>query len=172
MTDSGEATCKRYLQDKGLTVIKIPEGRMKTVDFKVYAGQKFAFYLEEKTLILTPPVFRRIDPVYNSLAKNIHEAEKQFRSVNPDRIAPNVLAFTNLDPAKNINHLFATLTGFIFTAGGGMRRLPKIRKNESDISLIDLYLWFDREQPGGYIFEEEAEPDYQERLRAILALSE
>jgi len=166
----GEAIVKQYLEERGLTVEKIKESDIKTADFAVFLGGKLVFYLEEKTLELTPPVFQSIDPVYNTIANHIHEAIKQFKSVNPDREVPNVLSFTNMDPAKDINYLFSTLTGHVITASGKLRWINKIKHIKDDMHYIDLYLWFDHDRGlSGHIWEEE-NSTHQEMLSEILGL--
>ena len=57
MAKSGEAIVKQYLESKELTVRKIPESDIKTVDFEVHLQGELAFYLEEKTLELIGVVF-------------------------------------------------------------------------------------------------------------------
>ncbi len=169
MAKPGESIVKDYLEGKGLTVLKIPEGEKKTVDFEVYSGAEMVFYLEEKTLDLTPPAWKDIDPVYNAIARHVREAGKQFRSVNPEQIVPNVLSFTDRNPARDINCLFGALTGYVITAGGKMRRLHQLGRMESDPPLINLYLWFDDEQLSGHIWAEN-DPDTEAKLAAVLGL--
>ena len=106
MSKTGETIVKEYLVNRGLVVRKIPEGDTKTADFAVYTNDELAFYLEEKTLELTPVRWRNIDPVYSAIAKHVREALKQFNCLNPDKRFPNVLAITSMDPGKNVNHLF------------------------------------------------------------------
>ncbi len=156
MAKSGEKAVKELLESKGLKAIKIPEGDMKTVDFEVYNGLSLICYLEEKTIELTPLAWKNVDPIYNSIAKHIHEAIKQFKSVNMDRSVPNVLSLTNMDPARSIDDLFTTLTGHFITPGGKMRRIQNMKRLENDLPLIDLYLWFDHDQLTGHIYDEHA----------------
>lgn len=169
MAKPGESIVKAYLESKGLTVLKLPEGKVKTVDFKVYSGEELVFYLEEKTLELTPLTWKDVDPVYNAIAKDVYEARKQFRSVNPYRRVPNVLSFTNMDPARDINYLFGALTGHVITARGKMRRLHHFGKEEGNLPPIALYLWFDHDQLSGHIWEEAAK-GFEAKLTAVLGL--
>lgn len=105
LAKSGENIVKAFLESKGLTVEKIPEGDVKTVDFAVYTKDGLVFYLEEKTLEPASLKWKRIDPVYLAITSHAREAAKQFKSVNPAREVPNVLSFTNLDPARDVNFL-------------------------------------------------------------------
>ncbi len=166
---SGENIVKAYLEKKGLKVIKIPESSAKTVDFEVYAEKEPVFYLEEKTLELTPPAWKNIDPIYNSIAGHLREAIKQFKSVNPDRKFPNVLSFTNMDPARSIDVLFTTLTGQVITPQGKLRSIDIMKKLESELKLIDLYLWFDEDKLTGHVWEGH-NPHYEARLIELLKI--
>ncbi len=169
MAKSGEFIVKNYLESRGLTVRKIPESDIKTVDFEVYSQGKLAFYLEEKTLELTPVAWKNLGSVYNAIAKHIREAVKQFKSVNPDKRVPNVLTITNMDPNRNVNHLFSALTGQVITATGKLRWINHMKSIEDDLSLIDLYLWLDNEQLSGHIWEGD-NSEHQNKLSALLGL--
>jgi len=154
MAKPGENVVKSYLENKGLTVRKIPESDNKSVDFEVYSGENLAFYLEEKTLELSPLIFNDRDPTYNSISKHVYEAIKQFKSTNPKRDIPNVLSFTNLDTSRDIQDLFTVLTGCALTEKGHFIRIHNIGRIEEDLSLIDLYLWFDNDQLPNHIWGE------------------
>jgi len=167
---AGENAVKDYLVSRGLKVEKLPEREIKTVDFAVYSETGLAFYLEEKTLELSSLEWKRIDPIYSSISKHVYEAVKQFKSTNPERNVPNVLSFTNLDPARDVNDLFTALTGQAITRSGKMVKIDKFGGKEKDLSLIDLYLWFDHDQLSGHIWEDEANPNYEEKLKALLGL--
>ncbi len=169
MAKPGETIVKQYLESNGLIAIKIPESNIKVVDFEVHAKGELAFYLEEKTLELTPLAWKSKDPVYNAIAKHIKEAVKQFKSVNPDKRVPNALAITNKDPNRNVNHLFSTLTGQVITASGKLHWINNLKSIEDDLSLIDLYLWFDNDQLSGHIWEGDC-LEHQDKLTFLLGL--
>lgn len=154
MAKSGEIIVKEHLENKGLKIIKIPEGDFKTVDFGVYQENRLICYLEEKTIQLTPLAWKNIDPIYGTIARHIHDAIRQFKSINPDRIVPNVLSLTSMDQARSIDDLEVTLTGHVITAGGKMRPIHNMKKLENELSLIDLYLWFDHDQLAGHLYDE------------------
>lgn len=156
MAKSGEKAVKEFLESKGLEAVKIPEGETKTVDFEVYSGFSLACYLEEKTIELAPMAWKNNDSIYNSIAKHMYEAIKQFKSVNPGHLVPNVLSLTNMDPAHSVNDLFTTLTGHFITPTGKMRRIQNMKRLENDLFLIDLYLWFDNDELTGHIYDENA----------------
>ncbi len=170
LAKEGENAVKNYLESKGLQVEKIPEREVKTVDFAVYSKTGLAFYLEEKTLEPGSLIWKRIDPIYQSIARHVYEAVKQFRSVNPARNVPNILSFTNLDPARDVNFLFTALTGQAITRSGKIVKLEKFGTEEKDLTLIDLYLWFDSEELSGHIWEDEADPNYEGVLKKYLGL--
>lgn len=170
LAKAGENTVKAFLESKGLQVEKIPEQDIKTVDFAVYTRDFLAFYLEEKTLEPASQKWKRIDPIYQSIASHVHEAAKQFKSVNPDRSVPNVLSFTNLDPGRDVNYLFTALTGQAITRSGKVVKLEEFGNRENVLNLIDLYLWFDGEEITGHIWEDEIEPNYQGFLKEKLGL--
>lgn len=169
MAKTGESIVKNYLEGKGLRVLKIPERDIKTADFEVFYEEELLFYLEEKTLEPKPVKWKGIDPIYNSMARHLKEATKQFKGVNPYKNVPNVLSFTNKDPARSVNDLFITLTGYVITPGGKMRWIPNMKRIEKDLFLIDLYLWFDHDHLTGHIWEE-VDPYQEEKIRKILGL--
>jgi len=154
LSKSGEKIVKEHLDSIGLKVIKIPEGDSKTVDFEVYQSNRLVCYLEEKTVELTPLAWKGVDPIYESLARHIYEAIKQFKSVNPDNTVANVLSLTNMDPARSIENLYTTLTGYVITHRGKMRPIRNMKRLEKDLDLIDLYLWFDHDQLTGHIYDQ------------------
>ncbi len=170
MAKLGENAVKKYLESKGLKVEKIPEREIKTVDFAVHSKTGLAFYLEEKTLEPGSLEWKRIDPIYNTIARHVYEAVKQFKSVNPARRVPNVLSLTNLDPARDVNDLFTALTGQAITRSGKIVKLEKFGGEAEDLTLIDLYLWFDGEELSGHIWEDEAKPNYEAVLKKLLQL--
>lgn len=169
MAKSGEKNVKEYLESKGLQAVKMPETSAKTVDFEVYYAGKPAFYLEEKTVKFTAGGWKDMYPVYNTIAKHIYEAIKQFKSVNPHREVPNVLAFTNRDEGRSIDDLFITLVGHVVTSRGKMRRIEIMKKIEKEDPVIDLFLWFDHHQMTGHIWDENI-PQHEAKLAEILEL--
>lgn len=170
MAKLGENYVKAFLESKGLQVEKIPERDIKMVDFAVYSKDVLAFYLEEKTLEPATLKWKRIDPVYQSINSHVYEAVKQFKSVNPTRRVPNVLSFTNLDPARDVNVLFVALTGQAINRSGKVVKLEEFGTRESVLNLIDLYLWFDGEEFAGHIWEDDIEPNYELFLSQLLEI--
>ncbi len=167
LAKTGENIVKDFFEKKGLKAEKIPECDIKTVDFEVHDKKGLFFYLEEKTIELMPPAWKLIDPVYNAIAKHIYEATGQFKGVNPGKTIPNVLSFTSMDPARTVNDLFVTLTGHVVTPGGKMYPIRVMKNLEKDLSVIDLYLWFNHDRLTGYIMEE-TDPEFASRMEQIL----
>ena len=169
MAKSGESIVKKYLENKSIQVVKIPETSVKTVDFAVYYSGDLFFYLEEKTIELAPLAWKNVDPIYNAIGKHIYEAAKQFQSINPGREVPNVLSFTNMDPARSIDDLFTTLTGHVITSRGKLQRIEVMKKLEQRLSMIDLFLWFDQDKLVGHIGDEN-NTQFEEILIDVLDL--
>lgn len=65
----------------------------KTPEFRVYKDGKLICYCEVKSIFDDNFEGVRPDPTYNTIQNKIHEAVKQFDSVNPFHDYPNVLAF-------------------------------------------------------------------------------
>ena len=169
MAKSGEKIVKEYLENKGLQVEKITEGSNKAVDFAVYLQGEAVFYLEEKTIEHISMAFKGVDPVYNAIGKHIYQATRQFKSVNPNKKLPNVLAFTNMDSGRSIEDLLTTLIGHVITPRGRIQRIEIMNKLEKEPPMIDLFLWFDQNQLAGHIWDEENTP-HEDRLTEILRL--
>ncbi len=86
------------------------------------------------------------DPLPNKITKNIHEAYKQFQSVNSSHDIPNVLVFVSFDMAAGVDYLDDVITGsWVMTNGDVLDHFKKyafgVIKNEK--REIDLYVWFD-----------------------------
>ncbi len=88
----------------------------------------------------------RHDPAFNRLSGHIHQAAKQFESVNPSHEYPNVLVFTSSDRGCMFTDLISTLTGNFYAESGA---IDPIYKNisegriKSEQYTIDLYVFKD-----------------------------
>lgn len=143
MSKQGEENVKRYFENLGFKVNKIKESSDKTPDFVVFNKEERVFYCEEKTLEYDDFEGVKHDPTYNSISAHIHEATKQFLSVNPNHDIPNVLVFTNLDSMSDIQDLFITTTGKTMLDDGELFKMRNVGRIVYDLDQIDLYLWFD-----------------------------
>lgn len=145
---------------------KQEQANEKTPDFRVFKNATLKFYCEVKTIskdrwLETQPkqeIFKgvtvaegcRRDPTFNRISDDIHNAVKQFYSVNPKNELPNVLAFVNHDTACNIGDLDSVFTGN-FMANDGTKH--PIYRNVSEGRIkndkwqVDLFIWFDRSKP-------------------------
>lgn len=145
MAVRGQIIIKKFLEAKGYEVVKIPECDFKTPDYEVFLNGQFIFYCEEKTLEYDHFESCRNDPTYNSISAHIHKATKQLKSVNPRREHPNVIAFINFEPSKDINDLIITLTGSAPLDNGEYLKIHRVGRIAHDLNQIDLFLWFDKD---------------------------
>ena len=88
----------------------------------------------------------RNDPTYNRVSKKIHDAVKQFDSVNQDLAYSNVLVFVNHDKYSNVGDLRSVYDGGLIVEDG--HRYPIFRKfSEGRIRVkkrrIHLFIWID-----------------------------
>jgi len=118
----------------------------KTPDRRVFSGTDFAFFFEVKEIAADPRMGVRSDPIGNRLTGDIHTAVKQFDSVNPDLVHPNVLAFINNDRMCGSLDLVGVFTGHLLLEGGGSAPIY-LNYSEGRIkdekNRIHLYLWLD-----------------------------
>jgi hypothetical protein len=141
----------------------------KTPDRRVYRDRELLFLLEVKEVAADEWLGgERVDPRFNRLSADIHEAVKQFDSVNPDRQLPNVLAFVNRDSRCDSQDLLGVLTGHAVTADGkklalyGKYALGRIRQERLR---VDTYLWL--EESGTFqVFLNDADTRHASRLRS------
>ncbi len=143
MATIGQKIVKGFLEEKGFEVVKIPETEKKTPDFRVYLNGKFVFYCEEKTLEYDDFEGCKNDPTYNSISAHVHKATKQFKSINPQREHPNVMAFVNFDSCKDVTDLFITCTGYAPLDSDEFMKIHNVGRITNDLDQIDLFLWFD-----------------------------
>lgn len=125
------------------------------------------FYCEEKTIELDDFEGGKDDPTYNSISSQVHKAVKQFKSINPNKTIPNVLAFVNFDSMKDIHDLLITLTGYTLLDNGSYRKIHNVGRVSEDLKYIDLYLWFDKEAYTNKIWGHVHE-DHDRKLKEVL----
>ncbi|WP_145412173.1 hypothetical protein [Paenibacillus xylanexedens] len=169
MANQGQETVKRYLETLGFEVKKIPESDVKTPDFEVLLDGELVFYCEEKTLEYDDFIGCKNDPTYNSISSHVHKAVKQFKSINPNRKIPNVLAFVNFDTMKNVHDLFITLTGCAQLDDGRYMKIHRVGRVGDDLDQVDLYLWFDKENFTNQIWGE-VHQDHHQKLSEIMII--
>jgi hypothetical protein len=161
--DNSEQIVQDYLAGMGFTPERYDKNELragaKTPDFKVSRGGRFEFHCEvksgrdpfdEKMWEIERPDGMyggmRPDPIFNRLISHIHDASLQFKSVNADHAAFNVLAMVNYDEKASVLDLVSVTTGNFIAEGGA--RLPLDRwlaggRVATDKQEIDAFLWFD-----------------------------
>jgi len=170
--DSSEELVDRKLREWGFRPERFSKEEMrrsKTPDRRVYRETELVFFLEVKEV--APDDWLggvRADPRFNRLAADIHEAVKQFDSVNPNREIANVMVFVNRDSMCGSLDLYGVLTGDALTSDGG--RLPIYGKQahgriKNERFRVDAYLWFD-DYNAFKVFINEADRRHSDRLRA------
>ena len=174
---NSEDIVKVFIESKGLIIERFSKEElrsMKTPDFKVFHGEDFAFYCEvkeseedqwinNKLKDATPGEVvggSREDPVFNRLTTHIHKARKQFDSVNPEHIIPNVLSFYNSDENYGFNDLLGVVTGNFYGDDGTCDKIYGKYSDgrlKDDLTHIDLIIWLDRFKPMRYYFVTQVE---------------
>lgn len=167
MAELGERIVKEFLESLGLEARRIPEKSSKTPDYEVYLDGQLVFYCEEKTIEHDEFEGGKNDPAYNSISSQVHKATKQFKSINPSRIIPNVLAFVNFDDMKDEHDLFITLTGYTLLDNGSYMKVHNVGRVRNDLNCIDLYLWFNKEMCTHKIWGQ-VHDDHDRKLKEIL----
>jgi len=141
----------------------------KTPDRRVYRANELVFFLEVKEVAAGDWLGgERADPRFNRLTADIHDAVKQFDSVNADREVANVMAFVNRDSMCGPLDLYGVLTGdALATDSSRLRIYGKYASGriQSEKFRVDAYLWFD-EQKAFKVFVNEVERRHSDRLRA------
>src|SRR2546427_4176885 len=112
-TNLDENRVCRFLRSHELMPVRYPKirGRSKTKapDFQV-SGPNDVFFLCEVKSVLTStgPDGILHSTIFNGLTEDVHEAVKQFRSVNSTHSVPNVLAWVSHNFQINV-HSFLDL---------------------------------------------------------------
>jgi len=160
--DSGlnqsEQAAAHFFAKRGLGVQRFGKDeiqRGKTPDFRVFRNKEFLMFCEAKQVQCDDWLYRRFDnaasgqivrtdPIFNRLTNHVHEAMKQFNSVNPKHEHPNTLFLANSDRVSDVLDLIAVLDG-VFRAESGVREPiytqyeGRIRKEKCT---VDLFLWW------------------------------
>ena len=107
----------------------------------MYLRDEFAFFLEAKEI--TSALQHGFgDSILDRIANDIHEAIKQFDSMNPECEHPNVLAFVNRNSACSVLDLEETFTGHRrYEIPTGLRWSEGRIRDEKH--RVHFFLWFD-----------------------------
>lgn len=158
---SAEQEIKIYLESLGFKPDSFSKDELKggkTPDFRVFKDDSQVFYCEVKMIAKDQWLNNQLqnskpgeivggsrnDPIFNRISDDIHQAYKQFQSVNAGWHVPNVLAFVNHDNSCSKNDLIEVLTGNFYASDGTvhptMKRVSEGRIKEEK-RFISLYIW-------------------------------
>ncbi len=137
-------------------------------DVEVYKEGKLVFYCEEKTLEYDDFEGLIKDSTYNAISRHLHTAVKQFNSINPNHEKTNVMAVVNRNTLKNIHDLFISLTGYALLDNGKYIKIHKVgHRTVEDISQVDLFLWFDKEQFINFLWKDDKGKEARRSLEEL-----
>jgi ribosomal protein L30 len=152
----------------GMEVVRLPEGKSKSPDFKVIKDGELKAYCELKSprddwvfavpKDLKPGEIRRKireNPTAHALARVIEKAAAQFNAVNPDHVRPNILVIVSHARMRGPKDLHLAIAGLPVPGGGTgfllvdpnekdfKKAWAKQRKLWDDARKIDLFYWID-----------------------------
>jgi len=160
--NEGEQAAVDFLGKSGLRVQRFSKEESrhgKTPDFRVFRENEFVMFCEAKHLQCDDWLDKQsdnaapgqivggvhVDPIFNRLTNHVHEAVKQFTSVNPKHEHPNTLFFVNSDRMSDVLDLIAVLDG-MFRAESGVRQPIYTRYSGGQIEkekfTVDLFIWW------------------------------
>jgi len=142
-----EKFAERILKTYGFDPVRFSKKEKQdkqTPDFKVIAYNEFLFYCEVKSIVVDINGGIKHDTIQNNITDNIHEAYKQFQSVNSSHFAPNVLIWISHDNQIDILHLYNLFRGSMKIPGisfeKDLRKFCNGRIKDEKYN-IDLHLW-------------------------------
>jgi len=161
--DSGlnqaEKSAADFFATRGLRVQRFSNEDGKTRPFRVFRNTAFVMFCEAKHLQRQDWLDKRLDnaelgqlvggiradPIFNRLTEYVHEAVKQFNSLNPKHEHPNTLFLANSDRVSDVLDLIAVLDG-MFRGESGVRQPIYTRYSEGRIReerfTVDLIIWW------------------------------
>ena len=111
----------------------------------MYFGNHIFGYCELKSIIDYDFYGLWHDPTYNKIQNKIHEAVKQFNSVNPDHVKPNIVFFMNHATKVGFQDLWYVLTGQVATPTQPSEpidlRYFKRLSEKDDLAALDYFIW-------------------------------
>ena len=147
---SGESVYRNLLEEKGYKLALFNKKiKMKSPDFKVFFNEELLFYCEVKDIEdLDDKYFQEdleIPDEITIILNKIREANKQFKSVNPNHAFPNVLAFHCKRIGMDANDLHDTILGYIDYSDGHKlyrrHRGPIENRLSEESIIIDTYIF-------------------------------
>lgn len=157
--NQGEQAAADFFSRRGLHLQCFGKEDGKTRDLRVFRNKEFVMFCEAKHLPCDDWLDKRFDnaapgqmvggiradPIFNRLTNYVHEALKQFSSVNPKHEHPNTLFLANSDRVSDVLDLIAVLDG-MFRAESGVREPIYTQHSEERIRkekfTVDLIIWW------------------------------
>ena len=173
---------------RNLTLRKIPRNHSLTPDFLILKGANPVAFCEvksprddwldvllEKANLCAIVGGARKDPTFNRIVRLSTKAAKQFEAVNKNRVLPNILCFINHDDASHYGDLVETYTGIFHATNGGRYMTMQHTASLLDKAKtqIDICIWINAnaKKIEGYLFNQNASPDYEADLCNLLGQS-
>jgi hypothetical protein len=155
--NNDEKLAKQFLENYNLKVTlysKSSKKSMQTPDFKVEYID--FFFLCEIKSIHTKTTKKGIlfSTIYNRIVNKIEKANEQFKSVNSQRLVPNVLILISHNFQINFDTLSNLLKGGVIVDGEELANFIKYRdgKLKNIIWNFDLIIWLDENLKPDYLF--------------------
>jgi len=147
MTDDKELTIK-FFKSKNIEARHFhKKTKGKKPDFELYFENHLFGYCELKSILDYEFSGLHHDPTYNKIQNKVHEAAKQFHSVNPEHLNPNIIFFINHTKKVGWQDLRYVLTGQATppnqpTEPIDLCYLNRLA-NKGDLTIIDYFIWAD-----------------------------
>jgi hypothetical protein len=158
--NQGEQAAADFFAKCGLRVQRFGKDeiwRGQTADFRIFRNKEFVMFCEAKHLQCNDWLHERdnaapgqivggvrTDSIFNRLTNHVHEAVKQFDSINPKHEYPNILFLANSDRVSDVLDLITALDG-IFRTESGVREPVCTQYSEGRIRkekfTFDLVIW-------------------------------
>lgn len=137
-----------FFKTKNIEARHFPKkSKGKQVDFELYFGNNIFGYCELKSILDYDFYGLWHDPTYNKVQNKTHEAVKQFNSVNPDHVKPNIVFFMNHTRKVGFQDLWYVLTGQVSPPTQPSEPIDlqyyKRLSKKDDLAAIDYFIWAD-----------------------------
>jgi hypothetical protein len=139
---------KRLFEFKNIEARHFPKrSKGKKADFELYLKNHLFGYCELKSIIDYGCYGEHHDPTYNKIQNKIHEATKQFKSINPDHSRPNIVFFINRTKKVGWQDLWYVLTGQATPPNQSaepidLRYFNRLAR-KGDLAITDYFIWAD-----------------------------
>ena len=160
--NQGEQAAADFLARRGLRIQRFSKEDVRcgrAPDFRVFRNEEFVMFCEATHLPCDDWLHERLDnaapgqivggvradPIFNRLTNHVHEAVRQFNSVNPRHEHPNTLFLANSDRVSDVLDLIAVLDG-VFRAERGVQEPICTQYSQGRIRrekfTVDLFIWW------------------------------